>query len=272
MKCLIFVVAIVALVSAAEEKKPEEKKDDKDRRGLLWPMPEPLSEGDLMLHGAIAFDRVRALHKAKLDDEVDKMILNHGRIFLRRVSKYFEDNVDFKIMPILCRDSVKLNGTNNRWRIEIPKAAPVDPKDAPKDIQKDSPIPKDKEEKVAAADAPRSNITAENETTTAAPLSSSSAKPDDKASTTGRPPVEAVDERTYEVRRHEFYRLVGSNFARLLMREYRKETLIVEETEYLARWINDEAVHYGAFAIYCAEGEDVKAINKKLATYLEEKP
>lgn len=244
---------------------------DDNKRGLQWPLPDPMSEGDLMLHGAISFDRVRALHKAKLDDEVDKMILNHGRVFLRRVSKFFEENNEFKIMPILCRDSVKLNGTNNRWRIEIPKAqaAPVDPKDAPKDIQKDSPIPKDKEEK--AADAPRSNVTAaENETTTSAPLSSSG-KPEDKPSTTARPAVEAVDERTYEVRRHEFYRQVGSNFARLLMREYRKETLIVEETEYLARWINDESVHYGAFAIYCAEGEDVKAINKKLATYLEEK-
>lgn len=56
------------------------------------------------------------------------------------------------------------------------------------------------------------------------------------------------------------------------MREYRKEQLIQEETEYLQRWLADEAVHYGALAIYCNEGENVKDIKKQLVTFLEEKP
>lgn len=292
MKFIIFFVAVVALVSA-EEKKPAEDKprlDEKPR--LVWPMPDPLSEGDLMLHGSISFDRVRALHKVKLEDEVDKMILAHGRLFLRRVSKFFDENGDFKIMPILCRDSRNLNSTNNRWRIEIPKvqqqAAPAEAKEAVAvaQVQRDSPLPKDKQEK--ADDQARNNLTLSNETeSTTTTVSPSSEKPSSSQafsssekstssqafSTTLKPEIEqnAQDKDTYEVRRRDFYRLVGSNFARLLMREYRKETLAQEETEYLARWIADESVHYGAVAIFCNEGENVKEIKKNLVIYLEEK-
>jgi hypothetical protein len=276
MKCLVLLAA-VALVSAVpiEEKKPlkeDDKKPVDDKRGLQWPLPDPYSEGDLMLHGSISFDRVRDLHKGKLEDDVDKMILAHGRLFLRRVSKFFDDNADIKIMPILCRDSRELNGTINRWRIEIPKipqAAPAAPEN--KEIgQRDEPINDIKPE----------NETSENETTsdvsTFLPSSSTFSPSSDKPlSTTVKPTVEAVkpeDKDTYEVRRRDFYRQVGANFARLLMKEYRKEALIKEETEYLARWVADEAVHYGAVAIYCHEGENVKEIKKQLLSFLEEKP
>jgi len=280
MKFLVL-VAIVALASAApvEESKPASDEKPREKSRLVWPMPDVLSEGDLMLHGRISFDRVRDLHKAKLEEDVDKMILAHGRLFLRRVSKFFDDNADFKILSTLCKDSRNLNNTN-RWRIEIPKeqpqaAAPIDaaksqqgaapaaPADAAKPAQaaqaaapsqRDSPLPKDK------VDEPRNNASLSNET-------------DSNVTTTVAPSSEkpAEDKDSYEVRRRDFYRRVGENFARLLMKEYRKETMVQEETEYLARWIADEAVHYGAMAIYCGENENVKEIKKNLAIYLEEK-
>jgi len=216
--------------------------------------------------------------------------LAHGRLFLRRVSKFFDDNADFKIIPILCRDTRNLNATNNRWRIEIPKeipqaapaAAPVDaPKPQGGPIQRDAPLPKDKGEKV---DEPRNNLTLSNETEAPTTVAPSSEKPTDKpsndkptekpsaSSTTLKPEIEKPEEKdSYEVRRRDFYRRVGENFARLLMKEYRKETMVQEETEYLAHWIADEAVHYGAMAIYCNENENVKEIKKNLVIYLEEK-
>jgi hypothetical protein len=304
MKFLVL-VAIVALASAApvEESKPASDEKPREKSRLVWPMPDVLSEGDLMLHGRISFDRVRDLHKAKLEEDVDKMILAHGRLFLRRVSKFFDDNADFKILSTLCKDSRNLNNTN-RWRIEIPKeqpqaaapieaaksqqgAAPAAPADAAKPAQaaaapsqRDSPLPKDK------VDEPRNNASLSNETdsnvtTTVAPSSekpgNSSDKPTERpsgaSSTTLKPEIEkpAEEKDSYEVRRRDFYRRVGENFARLLMKEYRKETMVQEETEYLARWIADEAVHYGAMAIYCGENENVKEIKKNLAIYLEEK-
>jgi len=282
-------LAIVALVSAKEDKPEEAKKqaDEKprldDKKGLVWPMPDVYSEGDLMLHGSISFERVRALHKVKLEEEADKMILAHGRLFLRRVSKYFDDNTDFKIMPILCRDSRNLNSTFNRWRIEFPKVQATPAIETKETVQRDSPLPKD------------SNFTLSNETvetttsekpSTEHPLSTEKFFSTDKPlSTTEKPflssssvkpeidikPNQEKDKDTYEFRRREFYRLVGNNFARLLMKEYRKESLILEETEYLARWIADEAVHYGAMAIYCNENENVKEIKKQLVVFLEEK-
>jgi len=298
MKCIVF-VAIVALVSAVEEKKPVQQDEKKpEQHGLQWPLPDPMSEGDLMLHGAISFDRVQALHKGKVEDEADKMILAHGRQFLRKVAKFFDDNADFniqlysRIIPVLCRDSRNLNGTNNRWRIEIPKAQPAQQGEKEQsNVQRDQPLPKD-------------NSTNENETTTVQPSTErpssehpsserpsserpsserpsserpsserpSSEKPTDKPATTIKPLIEPAQKDTYEVQRHEFYGQVGANFARLLMKEYRKEQLNAEETEYLARWIADEAVHYGAWAIYCHEGENVKEIKKQLVTFLEEKP
>lgn len=288
MKCLVLLAA-VALVSAVpiEEKKPlkeDDKKPVDEKRGLQWPLPDPYSEGDLMLHGSISFDRVRDLHKGKLEDDVDKMILAHGRLFLRRVSKFFDDNADIKIMPILCRDSRELNGTINRWRIEIPKipqAAPAAPAAAENKENKENKEIGQRDEPIN--DIKPDNETSENETTsdvsTFLPSSStfspsSSPSSDKPLSTTVKPTLEVKpeDKDTYEVRRRDFYRQVGANFARLLMKEYRKEALIKEETEYLARWVADEAVHYGAVAIYCHEGENVKEIKKQLVTFLEEKP
>jgi len=294
MKFLIVLVALIALVSAEEKKPAADEKPRDDKSHLVWPLPDVLSEGDLMLHGRISFDRVRDLHKAKLEEDVDKMILAHGRLFLRRVSKFFDDNTDFKIMPILCRDSRNLNATNNRWRIEVPKeqqAAPAveagkqQPQGANAPIQRDAPLPKDKADKV---DEPKNNATLSNETestTASTSVAPSSDKPTDKpsgssttdkplasSSTTLKPEIEKPEEKdSYEVRRRDFYRRAGENFARLLMKEYRKESMVQEETEYLARWIADEAVHYGAMAIYCGENENVKEIKKNLAIYLEEK-
>lgn len=282
MKQFIILLAVVALVSAApepkekaekaekaqpakddnkqqappaaapaEDKKPIEISNEKEekREGLEWPLPDPMCEGDLILHGVHMFDRVRELHKSKLEDEVDKMILSHGRQFLRRVAKYLDDTPDFKIMPILCRDSRTLNSTI-RWRIEIPRELPTpEPSKAP--LARDEPIPKDK----PAVDESKDNVTS-NET----------------EPVTEQPQGPLADKETYETRRRDFYKQVGTNFGRLLMKEYRKEHLIADEIEYLARWVNDEAVHYGVFGVYCTEGENVKEIKKQLVTFLEEKP
>jgi hypothetical protein len=294
MKFLAF-FALVALVSAAEkEKSPEpEKKDDDKPHGLVWPLPDPVSEGDLMLHGRISYDRVRDLHKQKLDNDEDKMILAHGRQFLRRVNEFFEKTGDFKIMPVLCKDLRQLNASRDRWEIDIPNPVPQpEPKESGKEpVQRDAPLPKEKNE--TAEIEPAHNATSDNETissstTTIQPSSSSektTEKPSDKdkttekptdkpSSTTVRPAVEQpaeLEKKDYEARRRDYYRQVGENFARLLMREYRKEQLIQEESDYIARWISDEAVHYGAVAIFCNEGENVKDIKKQLAVFLEEK-
>jgi hypothetical protein len=301
MKYLLVILAAVALVKAIEEKKPrEEKKEEKkpeERGGLQWPMPDPSSEGDLMLHGAINFDRVEALHKAKVEDEADKMILDHGRQFLRRVAKWFDDNADMKILPVLCRDSRNLNSTINRWRIEIAKEAEALSVSSPI-VQRDEPLPKDNKEdkpkdikedkpKDKIVEAPRANITNDNETIAneTVPIAQHDSVPFNRTeASTERPvsnstehgnssePARPEERESFETRRSDFYRQVGSNFARLLLRQYRKEALKADENEYLARWVADEAVHFGALAIYCREGENVKEIRKQLAAILEEKP
>jgi len=254
MKYVAF-VALLALVSAIDEKKEEQPQ----QRGLVWPLPDPQSEGDLMLHGSISFDRVQALHKQKLEDDVDKATWSHGRQFLRRVQRYFEETSDFRVNPVLCRDSRQLNGTNNRWEIEIPHQP--EEKDAEKKpVQNDQPQQKEKSEKIEKADdVPHSNKTS-NETETEKP----SLKPE-PVKTQVNPTPES-----YEAQRNKFYDQVGANFARLLIREHRKEQLSQEETQYLAHWNSDEAVHYGSLAIYCNEGENIKEIKKQLKTYLED--
>jgi len=290
---LFALVALAAAGPARKEEKPAEEKkpaDDKpileEKARLQWPMPDPSSEGDLMLHGSISYDRVRDLHKGKSEDDVDKMILAHGRLFLRRVLKFWEENGDFKIEKTICRDSRTLNSTINRWSIEIPKpvqdAQPAaESKEGEKTVQRDAPLPKEDQEK--AEDQPlKNNASLANETettTTEKPTDKPTDKPTEKPSekpteqplsTTVKPEIPEKD-KDFEVRRREFYRESGVNFARLLMREYRKEKLVEEETEYLARWLNDEAVHYGAMAIYCNEGENVKEIKKQLTVFVEEK-
>jgi hypothetical protein len=296
MKCLVFLLAIVALALAAdmkkEEKKPEEKKPVEEKKpeekkfeepkGLVWPLPDPLSEGDLMLHGSICYDRVRALHKAKIEDDVDKMILAHGRSLLRRVSKFLDENGDFKIIPLICRDSRNLNSTTSRWRIEIPKE-PVSrraSRDA-KVVEKPDDKPKLAENVTDAprnvTELPRNATEDKNETTTIVPVTqnlgnASTAAPAPSNATTAKPAADApaVEKDTFETRRRDFYRLVGANFARLLLKEYRKEALITEEVDYLVRWVGDEAVHFASMAIYCNEGENIKEIKKQLAILLEE--
>lgn len=292
MKCFIFVIAVVALVSAADEKekKPEkdqEQKPAEEKHGLKWPLPDFMSEGDLSLHGRISYNRVRDLHKAKVEKDEDKMILSHGRQFLRRVHKFLEANSDFKVHSSICRDIRNLNATNERWRIEIPKEAQL----------QDLPIPDEKPEN--ATEAPRNNNSSnDNETTTVQPSSErpsseqpssehpSSEQPSSEHPSSERPseqpssekptdaPVTTVQpakEKTYEERQDDHYRDMGRNYARLLMREFRKEKLEKEESDYLAHWIADEAVHIGAAGIYCQEGENVKEIKKQLAVFLDEK-
>jgi hypothetical protein len=307
-------LAVVALAVAVpvEEKKPEEKKKDEkkpeERGGLQWPMPDPDSEGDLMLHGAEIYDRVDELHKTKVEDEADKSILAHGREYLRRVAKWFDDNADMKIMPVLCRDSRTLNGTVNRWRMEIVKEEPQASSPAPAAVkQRDQPLPKDEkdekekkdkkpEDESVKIESPKANITNENETlaNSTTPLSivqndSPIAQNDvlPPAKTTERPverpdsnsteanstePADRPKEDSYEIRRRDFYRQTGTNFVRLIQKQQRKDSsLKQDENEYLARWLSDEAVHYGAMAIYCNEGENVKEIRKQLTILLEDK-
>lgn len=296
MKSLIFLFALVALTLAApepkakqaakdekaqpakeekvdiapsstaaplvEEKKPIEPADDKDKPrvgGLVWPLPDPMCEGDLILHGWHMFERVRDLHKIKVEEDVDKMILARGRILLRRVSKFFDETPEFKIMSVLCRDSRTLN-TSSRWRIEIPKDLPIEASTTKAPLARDQPIPK--EQPAAAAPA---TVEESKDNATFSENNTAELRPKEKENERDR-----TD--SYETRRRDFYKQVGNNFARLLMKEYRKEQLIAEETEYLARWISDEAVHYGAVGVYCNEGENLKEIKKQLTSFLEEKP
>jgi len=257
---------------AAEEKKPIDDKDkekDKPRAGLVWPLPDPMCEGDLILHGRHMFDRVRDLYKIKVvEDDVDRMILARGRTLLRRISKFLDETPEFKILSVLCRDSRTLN-TSNRWRIEIPKEQPIEQAKAP--LARDQPIPKEKQAPAAApvaqaaqaapatVEESKDNATISENNTAAAELPRPKEKENDRAD-------------SYESRRRDFYKQVGANFAHLLMKEYRKEQMIGEENEYLTRWISDEAVHYGAVGVYCNEGENVKEIKKQLTSFLEEKP
>jgi len=239
---------------AADDKKPVEKPEEKkeeERRGLSWPLPDPINEGDLMLHGFYFFERVGELRKAKLESDMDKMVLAVGRDYLRRVHKYIEKTPEFKILTVLCRDSERMNSTK-RWEIRVrPEHQPI-PAPAASESQ-------DEKQEKPQSDAPKetkqndpivpSNATHEN--VTEAPIS---------------PKFE-----TYEIERVKFYERMGDNFARLLLKRYRKEKLEKEEIDYLDRWLNEESVHYGLMGIYCRDGENVKEITKRIVTFIDEK-
>lgn len=170
----------------------------------------------------------------------------------------------------MCRDSRELNSTR-RWEIRIhPEQQPAgDNKEQPEQANKekqpaqgeqqpkpqnDAPVdPKNDVKPRPDAKLPASNAT-EPVNATEAPIS-----------------IPKPEHEVYEVQRGDWYRRMGENFARLLMKRYRKETLIVEENEYLDRWLEEEAIHYGVMGIYCQEGENVKEILKKITSYAEEK-
>lgn len=283
MKAIVF-AAILALASAmpvdkkVDEKKPAEKLEEK--KGLQFPLPEPADEGDLMLHGSLFYDRVEELRKAKVEKEEEKMILSVGREFLRRVHKYLEATPDFKIPAVLCHDSRIALNSSRRWELRVrpqPGAIPanddvkpqndtikaenetvkaqnetVKPQNDTVKPQNDTPIETTKQEKpqndALAASKPKTNVVVEN--ATESPIT----KP-----------------ASFEARRADFYERMGENYVRLLLKKFRKEVLIEEETEYIEQWLNDEAIHYGAMGIYCHEGENLKEIVKKLSLYIDEK-
>lgn len=278
MKFVAVIVAIFAVASAS--KLPIEKTEEKleDRRGLQWPLPDPHSEGDLMLHGSHFYDRVEELRKGKLDNDVEKMILSYGREFLRKAHKYLEATPDFKVPAVLCRDSRDLN-SSRRWEIRI------QPEQQPAGDNKEQEQAKDKQQVQGEQqpkpqnDAPAQETEAQEND--AKPAQPKQAKPanDEKlaASNVTNENVTEVATKagehfdTYERQRVDWYRRMGENFARLLMKRYRKETLIAEETQYIERWLDDEAIHFGVMGIYCHEGENVKELVKKIANYVEEK-
>jgi hypothetical protein len=273
--------------------KPAEKKDEKSDDGRLqWPQPDPRSEGDLILHGSHLFDRVEELRKAKPENDVDKMILSVGRDFLRKCHKYLEATPDFKIVPALCRDSRELtnNGTR-RWEIRLqpehqPAAVAGEEKkeEANKDNKQQPEQPKpqndatatktkrdaakkeeEKKDKDASKDSPKpdepkGNSTEANGTDPAIP------KPESDAPREGD-----RDRDNYEARRRDFYSRTGDNFARLLLKSWRKEKLSEEERAFVEDWSNEEAIHYGTMGIYCQQGENVKELIKKIKEIVDEK-
>jgi len=243
---------------AADEKKvvkPEEKKNE-EHKGLQWPLPDPINEGDLMLHGAHILDRVEELRKKKLDNDMDKMIVSVGREYLRRVHEYVKKTTDFKILPDLCRDSERLNSTK-RWEIrlrpiaEIPRVRPN--RATPTDGKSEKQIAKDTHQNDPIVPF---NTTHENAT-------------DNVNVTTENGTMNLVE--NFETRREDHYERMGENFARVLLKRYRKEKLEKEESEYLERWVSDESVHYGMMGIYCHNGENIKEITKRIKTVVDEK-
>jgi len=271
---------------AADDKKPLEKVDEKkekkdeERKGLQWPLPDPDNEGDLMLHGSHLFDRVEELHKGKSEKDEDKMILHVGREYLRRVHKYIEKTTDFKILPVLCRDSERLNSTR-RWEIRtrpanqrgwfntffpgidnlIPGLPSTDDQPETQSAQVGQAAQSAKQQN----DATQSKGTKQNDPIVPSNSTHENATENTNATVSAkeRPNFEAVDD--------EYHKRMGDNFARVLLKRYRKEKLEKEESEYLERWIGDESIHYGMMGIYCHEGENVKEITKRIATLIEDK-
>jgi len=319
MNGIVVFVAIVALASAVEEKKPVQGQvEEGQHRGLQWPLPDPSNEGDLILHGAYFFDRVGELRKAKSDNDVDKMILTVGRNFLRRAHKYLESTPDFKIPPVLCRDTRHLNSTK-RWQIRIEgETQPTtivasenqdQNQENKQQAQNEQQQQNKQQQQQQQNDAPQSTSNnkqqqqqpqQQQQQQNDAPQNNNNNKQqqqnDEQSSKNGGKSKQQADDaikkgfnnnnnntnenatnqqqerlNTYEGQEEDFYERMGSNFARLLLKQYRKEQMIPEETQYLDRWLDEEAVHYGVVGIYCQEGENVKDIVKQLNVYIDEK-
>jgi len=251
MKFLALFVAIFAIAFAADEQQQQklaekagEKQNDRRQGGLEWPLPDWRNEGDLILQAVHFYTRVGELRKQKSENEFDKMILSYGREFLRRAHAYLTKTPDFKILPILCRDSRNLNSTK-RWEIRVqPELQQQVNGEQEKKVEGDAAVPPTQE---IDSTKPKSNVSHENITSFVQP------------------------QQSYQVRLENFYDHMGDNFARLLLRKYQKQTLTTEETEYMERFLNEEAVHFGVMGIYCHQGENVANIVKELASYIDEK-
>jgi len=267
MKRVAIFCAILAVALAAEEKKEEKKAAEKQQDekqveirqdGLQWPLPDWSNEGDLMLHGVHFYERVGELRQVKsFASDIDRMVLAVGRDFLRRTQKYLASTPDFKILPQLCRDSRAIN-SSERWEIRLLEEIP-DIKEPAKDAQaqqpqKDAALPQEDKTHPRSTVRPVVPVNATNENVTEHVI-----------------PKKSLT--IFEAQRQVYYDRMGANFARLLMKKFRKETLIQEENEYLVRWESDEAVHYGAMGIYCQQREEnLNEMVKQLNTYIEEKP
>jgi len=261
--------------TANDEKKPakkpaDDKKDD-ERKGLVWPLPDPIDEGDLMLHGAHLFDRVEELHKGKLDKEEDKMILSVGREYLRLVHKYIEKNTDFKIPSVLCRDSDRMNSTD-RWEIRLQPGKQQFNAWFNTDGQTQQKQQTEQQATKQQNDAAQSKETKQNDQIVPSNNSTHENVTENLNATESSSVPSSKDHPNFETIRKEYYKRMGDNFARVLLKRYRKEKLEKEETEYLNRWVADESIHYGMMGIFCHDGENVKDITKRLATVINDKP
>jgi hypothetical protein len=260
---------------AADDKKPAEKKDE-ERKGLHWPLPDPDNEGDLMLHGAHLFDRVEELRKGKLEKDEDKMVLSVGREYLRRVHKFIEKTTDFKILPVLCRDSERMNSTD-RWQIRLRPtqtsfgnwlvdffrgASSTDSQPEKQTVQVEQGQTAKQQN-----DATQTKETKQNDPIV--PSNSTHENVTENVNATVVVPTKFG--KNFEAVNDEYYERMGDNFARILMKRFRKEKLEQEETDYLARWSSDESIHYGMMGIYCNEGENVKELTKRISTFIDEK-
>jgi len=190
---------------------------------------------------------------------MDKMVLSVGREYLRRVHEYIKKTPEFQILPVLCRDSERLNSTK-RWEI---RARPqsrfaVDIFESTDGQQEKQPTQNEQPQN----DAIQPKDTKQND-----PIVPSNSTHENATEI----PIEAG--KNFEVIDREFYNRMGDNFARVLLKRYRNEKLEKEEIEYMDRWLCEESVHYGFMGIYCHEGENVEELTKRIGTFLiEEKP
>jgi len=190
------------------------------------------------------------------------MILSVGREYLRRVHKYIEKVTDFKIVAALCRDSERMNSTK-RWEIRsLPKNHQCgqfclntddQPQKQTAQQTEESETSKQQNDQIVSSN----NATHENAT--------------EDVNNTNSTEIRDKEPKSFESIQNEFYQVMGDNFARILMKRFRKEKLDKEETEWLNRWNSEEAVHYGWMGIYCHDGENVKDLTKRISTLIEEK-
>jgi len=235
-----------------------------------------------MLHGDYLFDRLETLQKSKIEKDEDKMIVSVGREYLRRVHQYIEKVSDYKIPSILCRDSDRMNSAD-RWQIRL--LPPKDQRGIGEDILNffidpigtifgstdDQPETQSiQTEKVRIVKREQNGANQAKDVKQDDPIVSSNTTHDNATESTNSTQAPKKLSR-FEVLVKQYNQRIGDNFARLLMKRYRKEKLEQEEIDYLARWLSDESIHYGMMGIYCDDGQNLDDLTKRIRVLIEEK-
>ena len=216
------------------------------------------------------------------------MMLAFGRNFLRQCHKFLDSTPDFKIPAVLCAASRALNSTE-RWEIRIhPEANPTENQNAQNQQQQsqaNNNNNNNNNKKQQQNDAPQSSKNQQQNDSPQNQQAKQSQQQNDpshpKANNANLVDANVTKENgtendapevglNYEARRANFYQEMGTNFARLLIKQYRKENLLPAEIAYIEEWSDEEAIQFGVMGIYCQNGENVKEIIKEMASYLKE--